>query len=148
MPHVALSDTPANDVRFSGGASAEVYARGVSPDPSHDRELLLLGAAVDPIAQQVLEAQEPWDAYNLANTIPSTLVETLDWLPLGGRLYTTWAELTDLFENGKTPIPDAHAALRQAAADWLSRTGPAGSESWLERTQAATRDLFDRDGTF
>ncbi len=94
---------------------------------------------------------EPWGAYDVVNVIPDTLVDALDWMPHGGSLYSTWAELTDLFETGKTPIPDAHTALRQAATDWLARPGEptaAYIEIWLERTQLEIKRLVARDGTF
>jgi hypothetical protein len=75
----------------------------------------------------------------------------LDWLPHGGDLYATWAELTDLYETGKTPISDAHVTLREAATEWLTRAGDrteASIEAWSEHTRTTVTSLFDRDGTF
>ena len=110
-----------------------------------------MAAAIDPFARQILDAVEPWDAYHAANGIPGSLVDALESLPHGGSLYRAWAELTDLFESGTTPVSDAHAVLRQAATDWLAGPGDptdASIEVWLERTQASVNVLFDRDGTF
>ena len=76
-----------------------------------------------------------------------------DWpeLPHGGGIYVTWAELTDLYDTGKTPIADAHAALRQAATNWLERPDlptEAFIENWLKETVSVTRSLVDRDGNW
>ena len=123
----------------------------VPPDHDEERESQLLSTQVDPLARAILDAVEPWDAYRMANDIPSSFLEALAWMPHGGSLYKTWAELTDLFETGKTPIPYAHAALRQAATDWLARQGEptsASIEMWLERTQTSLNALVDRDGDF
>lgn len=123
----------------------------VPSDHDEERESQLLSTQVDPLARAVLDAVEPWDAYRMANDIPSSFLEALAWMPHGGSLYKTWAELTDLFETGKTPISEAHAALRQAATDWLARPGEptsASIEMWLERTQTSLNELVDRDGDF
>jgi hypothetical protein len=123
----------------------------VASDQDQERESQLLSTEIDPLAQAILDSVLPRDAYEAVNEIPGRLLDALDWLPHGGALYRAWAELADLFETGKTPIPDAHAALRQAASDWLARpedsTG-ASVEMWLERAQTLTHRLFDRDGDF
>jgi hypothetical protein len=95
----------------------------VSPDEDAQREARLLSTQVDPLVRVVLDADDPGDAYRAASGIPDALVGALEWMPHGGSLYTTWAETTDLFETGKTPITDAHAALRRAATDWFARSG-------------------------
>jgi hypothetical protein len=123
----------------------------MASDQDEERESRLLSTEVDPVVRAVLDAADPWDAYKAANDIPDSLVDELDWMPHGGSLYTAWAELTDLFETGKTPIPDAHAALRQAATSWLARTGQptaAFLEMWLERTRASINAVVLRDGNF
>jgi hypothetical protein len=120
-------------------------------DEGQARESQFLATAVDPLVREIVYAVEPRDAYRVANGIPGCLVDALDWLPHGGGLYTAWQELLDLFETGKTPIPDADAALRQAATEWLARQGnptAASIEAWLERTQTSIKKLLDRDGTF
>jgi hypothetical protein len=123
----------------------------VHQDETQERELTLLREAVDPLVQDALAAAGPWDAYSVAIGIPSTLVEALDWLPHGGRLYTGWSELTDLFETGKTKVPTAHAVLQGAANAWLAaspnRTSEA-LEAWLTRTEPLIRHAFERDGSF
>ncbi len=92
----------------------------VTSESDQARESSFVAAAVDPLVQRVLDAAEPWAAYDVAFTIPGALLDALDWMPHGGALYAAWAELTDLFEGGKTPIPEAHAALRRAATRWLA----------------------------
>lgn len=122
----------------------------VASESNQARESQFVAAAVDPLAQQVLDATEPWAAYDLALSIPGALLDALEWMPHSA-LYNAWAELTDLFETGKTPLPDAHAALRHAATEWLARPGePTGAflDFWLEQTQASTSRLFRRDGDF
>lgn len=106
---------------------------------------------VDPIAHAVLDAAEPWDAYNAAETGRAALTEYLEWGPHGGAVYIAWAELADVYETGKTPIIDAHATLRKAATSWLDRSGlPSGSfiEGWISDANEAVRTLFERDGDF
>lgn len=106
---------------------------------------------IDPIARDVLAAGDPWEAYRAAGMVGAALSDDLDRHSQVGGIYVAWGELLDLYETGKTPIPDAHAALRQAAIDWLA--GPKVPDgSWLERWSASTaravRALVDRDGDF
>ncbi|WP_433200622.1 hypothetical protein ACQP00_29105 [Dactylosporangium sp. CS-047395] len=123
----------------------------MASDQDEERESQLLATEIDPLAQAILDSVQPWDAYEAALEIPGRLQGALDWLPHGGALYGAWADLADLFETGKTPIADAHGALRQAATDWLARseddTG-APVETWLEGAQTLTHRLTDRDGDF
>lgn len=81
------------------------------------RAAALFSERIDPIAREVLAARDPWDAHEAAGRVGAALSDELDWLPHAGGIYVAWAELEDLYETGKTPIPDAHAALRQAATD-------------------------------
>ncbi|WP_433088896.1 hypothetical protein ACQP1P_21900 [Dactylosporangium sp. CA-052675] len=123
----------------------------MASDQDQERESQLLSAEIDPLAQAILDAAQPWDAYKVAVNIPGRFLDASDWLPHGGPLYRAWAELADLFETGKTPVADAHAALRQAATDWLARPEDSTAASvamWLERAQTLTNRLFDRDGDF
>lgn len=107
--------------------------------------------ALDEVAASVLRAVDPWDAYRAASAASGALTGALDWLPRGGALYVAWADLTDLFEAGKTPVPDALAVLRDAAARWqqwsAAPSGP-GLAAWLEDTTEATTALRRRDGDF
>ncbi|AEI11046.1 hypothetical protein [Cellulomonas gilvus] len=123
----------------------------MADDLDEARETQFLATAIDPLARKILDATDPWDAYDTAGRILGSLVDDIHWLPHGGNLYTVWAELIDLFETGETPIPAALAVLRQAATDWLGRPVALTTEfieTWSERTQMAANDLFDRDGTF
>ncbi|HEY6794495.1 MAG TPA: hypothetical protein VI248_07415 [Kineosporiaceae bacterium] len=93
------------------------------------RQAQFLGEEVDPIAQQVVDAADPWKAYEAAIEAPGALINELDWMPRGGLIYVAWAELADLYDAGKVPIGEAHAALRQAASDWLDRPVGTGDAS-------------------
>lgn len=84
-----------------------------------EREWALFTQSVDPHARTVIAAAKPWDAYDAALRIPGALLDDWAWLPYGGVIYTAWAQLADLYETGKTPILDAHTALRRAAEAWL-----------------------------
>lgn len=128
-----------------------IYPVRVPSNQDQERESRLLSTEVDPLVRLVLDAADPWDAYKAANNIPDFLVDALDWMPHGGALYTTWSELTDLFEAGTTSIADAHAALRQAATDWAAASGRRSEgtlEMWIERTKASISELVERDGDF
>jgi len=123
----------------------------VDPGSDHAREFQSLAAAIDPFARKILEAEDPWDGQQTAAYICGSLLDDVVWVPSEGRLYIVWAELSDLYDTGKTPIPEAFAVLRQAAADWLARPGALTAEfieAWSERTQTASDYLFDRDGSF
>ena len=113
------------------------------------RESELYGQKLDPIARKILTAEDPWDAYRIAGEAPGQLLHELEWLPHGGAVYICWAELADVFETGKTPIPDAYAALRRAASAWLDRSGLQGAddiEQWIELAGAEVGVLLRRDG--
>ena len=70
----------------------------------------------------------------------------------GGAVFIAWADLEDLYETGKTPIPDAHAALRQAAIDWLARPSvpnmAAYIEKWIAEADQIATAFVERDGGF
>ena len=110
-----------------------------------------MATVVDPLVQAVTETAEPWGAYQAAVGIGDSFVDEVDWMPHGGSLYATWAELTDLFDTGKTPLADAHRVLTQAAAAWLDRSDEPSAEflaAWLERAQSSTGALVRRYGDF
>lgn len=116
-----------------------------------DRETELYLHKLDPIARNVVAASDPWDAYREALTVSGQLLDDLEWLPHGGRIYVAWAQLADVYDTGKTPIPDAHSALRHAASAWLDRSGPPTREhieKWLDQTENVVRSLFGQDGDF
>lgn len=115
------------------------------------RQARFLGEKVDPIAQRVVDCADPWEAYHAAGGVSGALADGLDWMPQGGDIYVAWEELTDLYDAGKAPVAEAHAALRQAASDWLDRPTPPGEtfiEGWLSRTHNVIRSLVDRHGDF
>lgn len=116
----------------------------------HDTaEGALLARLVDAGAQSVLEVDDAWDAYRAACEIYPALLE--HDLPHAGAMYAAWAELTDVFETGRTPIPDAHAALCRAAAAWLRRPDTPTSEHvehWLAFANGEVRSLYERAGDF
>jgi hypothetical protein len=67
-------------------------------------------------------------------------------------VFIAWADLEDLYDNGKTPIVDAHAALRQAATQWLARP-PAPEldayiEEWIAHAGQVVGAIIKRDGEF
>jgi hypothetical protein len=80
------------------------------------------------------------------------MIDYLDWGPHGGAVFVAWADLEDLYDTGKTPIPDAHAALRQAATGWLARpSGPimaAYIEDWIVDAGRTASAVIERDGGF
>ena len=115
------------------------------------REAALFTERIDPTVRKVLDAEDPWDAYDTVGKLRGDLFDDLDWLPHGGGVFVAWAEVEDLYETGKTPIPDAHAALRQAATAWLARPSAPDKtwvEGWIASTQDAVKVLIDRDGDF
>lgn len=120
-------------------------------DDEQARESQLLVTVVDPLVRAITDAAEPWDAYEAAVGIGDSFVDEVVWMPHGGSLYAIWAELTDLFATGKTPLADAHRALTEAATAWLDRSDEPSSEflaAWLERAQDSIGALARRDGDF
>ena len=106
-------------------------------------------AVGDPMAHDVVRAVEPWDAYRAALGYGAFLDDPD--LPHGGGLYVAWAELTDLFETGKTDDATAHALLRAAVLDWLRRPNLPDSgwvEGWIDKVRGAVSNQFRADGDF
>lgn len=116
-----------------------------------EREWVVFRERLDPVAKRVLEAEDPWGAYDEANSITGALVDDLVWMPHGGDVYIAWAELADQFESGKPPIAEADAALRGAARLWL-RSPAEPSESflaeWLALAHKLVGDLVEQYGDF
>jgi hypothetical protein len=115
-----------------------------------EREWDLFREEIDPICLRVLEARDPWDSYGAAcDCLGVGLLD--EWLPHGGGVYVAWAELTDLFETGKTNVDVAHNVLRRAAEQWLQRP-PSPSvefiEEWVQQTREAVALRFRLDGSF
>ena len=81
----------------------------------------------------MLDAGEPWAAYESVVSMRSAMVNYLDWGPHGGAVFVAWADLEDSYDTGKTPVSDAHAALRRAAADWLARPSGPDLAAYIER---------------
>jgi hypothetical protein len=114
-----------------------------------ERELAFYHASIDPIVQGLLGSDDPWGAYDAVVDLRGRVFAELEWLPHGGQVFTAWADLEDIYDMGKTPIADAHAALRAAAAEWLELSSEAlGIESWIQRATALVRAISSRDGTF
>ena len=134
------------------GNPAATYCLDVEPNQSDlERESEFFSHEVGPIAQEILDTDDPWDAYRASNRVSDALIGGLSWLPHGGAVYRGWAELTDLYETGKTPISDAHAALRRAAADWLAMSiarDASTIDEWIAKAATSVGDLVARDGDF
>lgn len=114
------------------------------------RELAFFRDSLDPFVRRMLEATDPGDAYDAVVDLRGAMIDELEWLPHGGEVFTAWADLEDIYDMGKTPITDAHAALRAAAVDWLDRSSeesPWEVERWIERANALVRAVAKRDGT-
>jgi hypothetical protein len=116
-----------------------------------EREWHLFSQRLDPIVNRVLDAEDPWDAYHAATGLSAEIVDDLVWMPHGGAVYVAWSDLADLFESGKPPIPEAHAALTSAASHWLQR--PVGLsekflEGWLNQARRSVAILVERYGDF
>lgn len=116
------------------------------------REATFFSEVMDPFVRAVLDAAEPWVAYESVVSMRSAMVDYLDWGPHGGAVFVAWADLEDLYDTGKTPVSDAHAALRRAAADWLARpSGPdlaAYIEEWVAQAGRTSSALIKRYGGF
>lgn len=127
--------------------------RLMGADDDAVREESYFREVMDPFVRAVLDADDAWEAYESVASMRSAMIDYLDWGPHGGAVFVAWANLEDLYDTGKTPIPDAHAALRQAAADWLARpSGPyevaAYIESWIAQARRTASAIIERDGGF
>lgn len=117
------------------------------------REATFFREVMDPFVRAVRDAEDPWQAYESVASMRSAMIDFLDWGPHGGAVFAAWADLEDLYDTGKTPIPDAHAALRQAASDWLARPSvpndvAAYIQSWVAQAGCTASAIIDRDGGF
>ena len=103
---------------------------------------------ISPMVKSIVEEEDPWDAYEGVAHMRGLMLDDLEWLTNGGEAFVAWANLEDTFETGKTPVEDAHKALRDAAVDWLNRSfdTPDDLADWAKQAQAATLRLRDRDG--
>ncbi len=94
---------------------------------------------VDTLARRAIEADDPWDAYDLAGDIGPLVLESED-VP---EAYQFWAELADLYDDprlGIIPPEGAQAALRMAATTWLETPLSDRSEfvsSWRRKDPVA-----------
>lgn len=117
------------------------------------REAQFFQDAVDPYARQILETDDPWVAYESVVDMRGGMLDYLEWGSFGGRVFTAWADLEDVYETGKTPPSDAHAALVRAATMWLARPTrdedvPGHVARWLIEAERLATELFKRDGDF
>lgn len=128
------------------------YRHGMGDGVDIARQAAFFRDTMDPFVRVLLEAQEPWDAYEAVASMRGAMLDFVEWGPNGGDVFVAWAELEDLFESGKTPIPDAHAALRQAAAEWLDRRSDSNLapfiDAWLKRVNRTVASIIARDGDF
>ncbi|WP_243058844.1 hypothetical protein [Nocardioides sp. SR21] len=124
----------------------------MSEEEDFARQAAFFRETMDPFMRVLLDAQEPWDAYDAVVSMRGAMLDFVEWGPDGGAVFVAWAELEDLYETGNTPIPDAHAALRQAAAEWLDRPSDASVaqfiEGWLKRVNQTVASILARDGDF
>jgi hypothetical protein len=116
------------------------------------REATFFREVLDPRVRATLDVDDPWEAYESVVSMRSAMTDYLDWGPHGGAVFVAWADLQDLYETGKTPIPDAHAALRQTAIDWLARLSAPDAaaylEEWIDQAGRTTSAIIERDGGF
>ncbi len=108
---------------------------------------------IDPLVRELLSQADPWEAYRRGLAVSDLMTDTEPGgsfsLPHAGGVYSAWGSLTDLYDTGKTPISDAHAALRRAAEEWLPLVPDAAFiEHWMSEAGPATGELFDRDGNW
>ncbi len=116
------------------------------------REAIFFREEMDPFVRALLDADDPWEAYDSVASMRSAMLDYLEWGPHGGAVFVAWADLEDRYDTGKTPISDAHAALRQAATDWLARpSGPPTAvyiEKWVAQAARTSSAFVERDGDF
>ena len=119
------------------------------------REWAFFSGAIDPLVRQLLTFEDPWDAYRRALEVAALLTDTSPGgsfsLPHSGAVYVAWAELTDVYDTGKTPVSDAHSTLRLAATNWLDRPAKPTAvfiEQWASDASHAVAALYERDGNW
>lgn len=115
------------------------------------RQEVFFREVMDPFVRDLLDAPDPWDAYDAVASMRGAMQDYLEWGPNGGEVFGAWADLEDLYDTGKTPIADAHAALRSAAVDWLARPSEPSVDylaKWVENANRKVAVLIERDGGF
>ena len=90
-------------------------------DEEAAREADFFRDVMDPFVGAMGTAEDPWDAYNEVAGMRGSMVDYREWGPHGGQVFLAWTDLADLYVTGETPIEEDHAALRQAAGDWLAK---------------------------
>ena len=134
-----------------GPSPTRVVSVGVEDDAAV-REASFFHEVLDPFVHALLDAVDPWEAYEAVARMRSSMIDYLDWGPHGGAVFAAWASLEDLYDTGKTPIPEAHAILRQAATDWLARPPfpeeAAYLEEWIAQAARTASSIIERDGGF
>jgi hypothetical protein len=123
-------------------------------EPAYEsaREWAFFGESIDPLVDELLTFDDPWDAYRQGNKVAHLLIDTSPGgsfnLPHAGEVHVAWSELTDVYDTGKTPVSDAHATLRQAAVQWLERPAEpttAFIEQWVADASQAVAARYERD---
>jgi hypothetical protein len=114
------------------------------------REANFFQDVMDPFVNAMVTEVDPWDAYNELAGMRESMVDYLDWGIHGSQVLLAWTDLADLYVTGETPIEEAHAALRQAAGDWLAKPAlpdmTAYIEGWIARAAWTVSTLVERDG--
>jgi hypothetical protein len=72
--------------RVMHAVSVVVMEAGSGNGDDNIREWVFYVRVVDPIATDVVAADEPWAAYHPANKASDVLVDDLTWLPHGGEV--------------------------------------------------------------
>jgi hypothetical protein len=104
---------------------------------------------MDPYVLVLVDAEDPWAAYEAVASMRGVMHDYLAWGPNGGAAFVAWSELEDVYETGKTPVDEAHAALRQAGVEWLERPAKPSDqyvEAWIARASQAVGVFSARDG--
>lgn len=76
---------------------------------------------IDPCARKVLDAQDPWDAYNAAYECIGVVDEHLNSLPMSEPIWISWMWAVDVFELEEATPEAAQGVLRRMASEWLRR---------------------------
>ncbi len=117
------------------------------------RQTVFFRDVMDPFVRAIITTDDPWHAYDEVARMRGSMLDYVEWGPHGGQVFVAWADLEDLYDTGKTPIEDAHAALRRAAREWLARPvdGPEETtyiEEWTARVGQTVSAITERDGGF
>lgn len=93
---------------------------------------------IDPCARKVLDAQDPWDAYNAAYECIGVMEEAPRSLPMREPILISWMWGVDVFELEEATPEVAHGVLRRMASEWLRRpTDP--DEGFIRRWAADSK---------